>query len=68
MRTKKEDCSYIQCLSCGNIYIMERKVSTSVSIVKCECPKCYYGKGLNLGNKEEDLYYFYDPTLDSRYY
>ena len=65
---KKKDGSYIQCLNCGNIYATERKVSITISIVKSECPRCHHDKGLNLGNKKEDLYYFYDPTLDERYY
>ena len=65
---KREDCSYIQCLNCGNIYMMERKVPISVSIVKSECPRCHHGKGLNCGDTTDDIYYFYDNTLDERYY
>ena len=65
---KKEDGSYIQCLNCGNIYITERKVPISVSIVKCECPRCHHGKGLNCGDDKDEVYYYYDPSLDERYY
>ena len=65
---RKEDGSYIQCLNCGNIYITERKVPISTSIVKSECPKCCYRKGLNCGDQEEDIAVFYDPYLDERYF
>lgn len=68
MVARKEDGSYIQCLNCGNIYITGRKVPISISIVKSECPRCHHGKGLNCGDKEDDIYYFYDNTLDKRYY
>jgi hypothetical protein len=68
VEVKKEDGNYIQCMNCGKIYVMERKVPISISIVKSECPKCKYGRGLNCGDKEEDIYYFYDNTLDERYY
>ena len=65
--TRKEK-TWIQCLNCGHIYIVERKIPISVSVVKSECPKCEWSKGLNCGNKEEDVYYFYDPGLDERYF
>ena len=68
MNEKKETGSYIQCLSCGDIYIIGRKVPTSTSVVKSECPRCGWHKGLNCGDKKEDIYYFYDLSLDSRYY
>ena len=68
MNTRKEDCSYIQCLNCGSVYIVERKIPISVSVVKSKCPRCSWNKGLNCGDKEEDIYYFYDPVMDERYY
>jgi ssDNA-binding Zn-finger/Zn-ribbon topoisomerase 1 len=67
VHTGKEK-TFIQCLNCGHIHIIERKIPISVSVVRCECPKCEYLKGLNCGNKEEDVYVFYDPGLDGRYY
>jgi hypothetical protein len=63
-----KDKTFIQCLSCGYIHILERKIPISVSVEKCECPRCKYPTGLNCGNKEEDIYTFYDPGLDERYF
>ena len=60
--------AFIQCLNCGHIYIIERKISVSVSVVKSECPRCKWSKGLNCGNNEDDIYSFYDPGLDERYF
>lgn len=68
MDTRKESCSYVQCLCCGNIYTTEIEIPINVLIVKSECPKCKHRKGLNCGNKEEDVYLYYDPVLDERYY
>ena len=67
VRTEKE-ITYVQCLNCGHIHIVERKIPISVSVVAMECPICEYLKGLNCGNQEEDIYCFYDPGLDERYY
>lgn len=63
-----KDRTYVQCQYCGHIYQIASKVSIEKSIIRCECPKCGDMTGLNLGDKEEDIYYFYDPTLDERYY
>ena len=68
MRIEQVDGSYIQCLSCGHIYMIERKVPISAAIIKSECPKCNYKKGLNCGDKQEDVVIFYDPYLDERYF
>lgn len=64
----KENGSYIQCLNCGEIYIMERKLPVSVSIVKSKCPGCHYGKGLHCGYDEMDVMELKDPYLDERYF
>lgn len=48
--------------------MIERKISASASVVKAECPKCEWIKGLNCGDIEEDIYCFYDPGLDERYF
>lgn len=65
--TDKEK-TIIQCLNCGHIYIIERKLPIRLSIINSECTRCGYQRGLNCGNKEEDIYYFYDPGLDERYF
>lgn len=64
----KESCSYIQCLNCGKIYTMERKIPISVSIVKSECPWCQHGRGLHCGYNEMDVMELKDPYLDERYF
>jgi hypothetical protein len=51
--TEKEK-TYVQCTNCGHIHIVERKIPINISVVKSECPKCEWPKGLNCGNKEED--------------
>lgn len=68
MDTKKEICSYVQCLRCGHIYTVERKIPISISVVRSCCPKCECEKGLNCGDKWEEIYEFYDSGLDERYY
>ena len=68
MRPRKEDCSYIQCLNCGEIYTTGRKIPISISIVRSECPMCHHGKGLNCGNDEMDVMELKDPYLDERYF
>lgn len=65
---KKEDGSYIQCLNCGKIYTLKRKLPMSVSIVQSECPKCQYERGLHCGYNEIDVMELKDPYLDERYF
>ena len=68
MDGRGKDCSYIQCLSCGKIYVMERKIPISTSIVKSECPQCKNIKGLHCGYNEMDVMELKDPYLDGRYF
>jgi hypothetical protein len=68
MGTEKEVYGYVQCLRCGYIYIVQRKIPTNVSVVKSCCPRCQWNKGLNCGDQLDDIYEFYDVTLDGRYY
>ena len=64
----KSIMSYIQCLNCGRIYTTDRRISIDVSVLESECPSCEWDKGLNLGDKKEDIYRYYDNSLDERYY
>ena len=64
----RENISYIQCLNCGEIYIVERKLPISISIVKSECPRCKNVKGLHCGHNEMDVIELKDPYLDERYF
>ena len=67
MNTKKEK-TWVQCLNCGHIYILERKIPISISVVKVECPKCEWEKGLNCGYNKMDVMELKDPYLDERYF
>lgn len=67
MRNRKEK-TWIQCLNCGHIHIVERKIPISISVVKSECPKCEWSKGLNCGYNEIDVMELKDPYLDERYF
>lgn len=67
MGTRKEK-SFVQCLNCGHIHAVEYKIPISVSVVKLECPKCEWSKGLNCGYNEMDVMELKDPYLDERYF
>jgi hypothetical protein len=36
--------------------------------VAADCPHCGITTGLNLGDKEEDKYLYYNVVMDERYY
>lgn len=60
--------TYIQCQNCGHLYTVQKKIPISASIIKAKCPKCEYERGLNCGDKEEDIYMCYNVNLDPRWY
>jgi len=64
----KEEKTWVQCLNCGHIYIIERKIPMSISVVRSWCPRGGWEKGLNCGDDELDLMELKDPYLDERYY
>lgn len=68
MDGRGKESSYIQCLSCGEIYTVDRKIPMSASIIKSECPRCQYAKGLHCGYNEIDVMELKDPYLDERYF
>lgn len=67
MEGKIKDRSYIQCLNCGNIYIVERKIPMSDAIVKMICPACNHNRGLHCGYNEDDVSELKDYFLDKRF-
>ena len=67
MSTEKER-TYVQCLNCGHIHIVERKIPLSASVVKSHCKWCGNSKGLNCGYNEMDVMELKDYVLDERYY
>lgn len=68
MEEKKRHCTFVQCQCCGKISKIPRKVSIEASIISSVCDECGYNKALNLGDKEEDIYIYMNPNVDSRYY
>ena len=64
----EKERTYVQCLNCGHIHIVERKIPMSVSVARSHCERCGYGKGLNCGYNEMDLMELKDPYLEQRYY
>lgn len=67
MNTGK-DKTYIQCLNCGYIHIIDRKIPMSVSVINSYCTRCGNKKGLNCGYSEIDVIELQDYFLDERYY
>lgn len=71
-----EDLKYLerfyQCNQCGNIhrsYIIKVKDLDNDVYYKTYCPKCRgVQKHLWVGQDESEIYEFYNPILDSRYY
>lgn len=66
MNTEREK-TYVQCLNCGHIHVVERKVPMSVAIVKSYCDRCGYSTGLNCGYNDIDVIELKDYFLDERY-
>ena len=67
MNTERKKC-YIQCQVCGKIF-QAQQVPIDTLYVHTYCPRCDKATtGLNLGDKKEDQYYFYNVVLDERYY
>lgn len=64
----KRNCTYIQCQECGEIHMVPQGVDVDKLYVMTECPNCGATKGLNLGDKQETIYYYYNVNLDSRLY
>ena len=63
----EKERTYVQCLNCGQVHIVERKIPMSISVVRSHCARCGYGKGLNCGYDEMDLMELKDYFLDERY-
>lgn len=66
--TTEKDRTYVQCLKCGHVHIVERKkIPMSVAVVGSYCERCGYNKGLNCGYSEMDVIELMDYFLDERY-
>ena len=64
----REEKTWVQCTSCGKIYSIKEAVPVEKLYVTAICPKCGNFKALNCGDKEEDIYIYYNPHLDRRYF
>ena len=60
--------SWIQCQECGHIHYVEDNVPIEKMYTTSICPRCGEKKGLNCGRDKNDIYYFYNPSLDERFY
>lgn len=65
---KKKKDTWLQCSECGKIFQIPYSVSIEELYVTAECPRCDSTKGLNLGDKQEDIYLYENPNVDERYY
>ena len=69
MNGGKEQGAWIQCAHCGEIYYIETPVPIDKLYVASYCPKCgEYGNGLNCGSDESEVYVYYNPLMDDRFY
>ena len=65
---KGNGLTWVQCQSCGTVYKIMEKLPTEALIVKAECPACNGTTALNCGEEYDDIYLYYNPNLDNRYY
>lgn len=65
----KEQGTWIQCAHCGEVYWTKEDVLIDRLYVTSYCPGCdEYGKGLNCGSDESDIYVYMNENYDPRYY
>ena len=68
MNTGREKC-YVQCQVCGKVFQIPQRIPSDKLYISVYCTRCKtFTAGINLGDKEEDRYYFYNVVLDERYY
>ena len=65
---RKKNASWLQCQECGTVYIYPRKIPVEEIFIKANCPRCGMTTGLNLGDKEKDIYLYMNINLDYRMY
>lgn len=67
VKAEKEK-TWLQCLNCGRIYIVDRVIPIERSIVNSHCKRCGNKKALNCGYNEDDVAELQNYFLDERYY
>lgn len=65
---RKKRNTFIQCQTCGKIYLTPYEIEIDKLYIIADCPHCGMATGLNLGDKEEDVYEFYNINVDPRFY
>ena len=69
MSAEKDRGNWIQCTKCGHIYFVEEEVPIEKLYVASVCARCgEYGNGLNCGSDQSEIYTYYNPNMDERYY
>lgn len=68
MDTVKQQGVWAQCTQCGNVDFLNINVPIDMLYIDSICKKCKNNKALNCGDKQEDIYKYYNPNLDNRYY
>ena len=59
---------FLQCTDCGKIYRAIRNASVEQLYINNECPSCGHYRAINLGPNQDDIYLYYDVSLDERYF
>ena len=62
---EKEDCTWVQCRSCGHIYQVPRKYPSDVLFIESWCPKCECEMALNCGESKDEIYLYMDINLNN---
>lgn len=63
-----ESSTYLQCCGCGKVHIVKRKYDSDEVYIDSACPKCGHERALILGEDRENIYVYYDPINDDRYF
>lgn len=64
----KKKRTWVQCQDCGEIFQVPYAVEIDKLYITACCPNCGETRGLNLGDKKEDIYFYYNANLDIRHY
>ena len=56
----------VQCTHCGRIFKVNMEISYEDIYIKEICPCCR--EETTCLNLEDDIYRYYDPVMDNRYY
>lgn len=66
--TMEKKRTFVQCLNCGYIHIVEKMIPMEISVMKVCCPNCDGKRAINCGYDDLDVLELKDYFLDKRYY